>query len=345
MVVYNVYLFFSIFLVFFSSNWFFIWVCLELSTLSLVVLLSYYRTPRSTEATVKYFIVQAVAGVVLLLGILVRCFSLNVGFSLFESYSGFSYMLILTGLFVKIAVVPNPFWFVDVVGGLSLVRGFYVVVVSKIVPVYLYSLVVSDLFYWVFVLVGLSSSFFGTVFGVNQTSLRKIISLSSVSHLGWMVVSFSVLSFYECFFVFLLYVVMVLPLFVVGHYWVVNNVGKVGNLYHNFFVVLVLLVSLLSLAGFPPLIGFFYKWVMFFGLVMSGSYLVSGVLVMFSLVSLYFYLLVCYNLYGLYLPNLKYNVFDSYFLSVKGLLLVVSSFIVVVVFIFYVGPVFVFLFV
>lgn len=96
------------------------------------------------------------------------------------------------------------------------------------------------------------------------------------------------------------------------------------------------ILSLLSLGGFPPLIGFFYKMTIFLGLVRGGSYLVCGYLIVMSLISLFYYLRICYNLYSLYVPEVKYIVTFS-FSSVKtdvifNLIIIVLSLIVIVSF-------------
>lgn len=60
------------------------------------------------------------------------------------------------------------------------------------------------------------------------------------------------------------------------------------------------MLRLLKLASFPPLVGFFYKWIIFLGLVNEGQYLISFYLIIMSLVSLFFYLRLCLNMLGLY---------------------------------------------
>nr|CBH40110.1 NADH dehydrogenase subunit 2 [Ophiocomina nigra] len=300
---YNLTLLLGIVILYFSSDWFIAWILVEISTLSIIIILSGCSSPRGVESTVKYFVVQALASVVLLMGILYS--SETNGFSLiFSSYDMVSYSLILGAIFIKLAVFPNPFWFVDVVSGLDFARGAYVVILSKLIPVYLYYLVGGNLGFIV-ILVGLSSALYGGLLGINQTNIRKVIALSSVSHMGWVVLSFPVLSGLGCFFVFFSYGLMLVPLF-----WALSSLSltsliKAKNSYFSAGLLLVTLISLLSLAGFPPLLGFFYKWVMFNGLISNGFILVSGSLILLSLVSLFFYLQVSFSLISVYWPNLK----------------------------------------
>lgn len=74
----------------------------------MVVLLGSGLTPRTVEGVSKYYVIQAVASALLLLGVLIR-FLLSGEVRLFGNYGGISYVLILLGLFMKIAVFPKPF--------------------------------------------------------------------------------------------------------------------------------------------------------------------------------------------------------------------------------------------
>lgn len=270
-------------------------------TLGLVILISGQLTPRGVEAVAKYFILQALASAFLLVGISYRYYLLG-SISFFSNYRDISYFFIMAGLMIKIAVFPNPFWFIDVVRGLRLFRSIYVVVLSKFIPLYLYSCLISCDYVVFFLLIGLATAFLATVVGTNQTRVRKIIAYSSVSHLGWMLVSFPFLSPLVCLIIFFSYIVMILPLFYLGGRNSVKFLVKAKNLYYNPLFVFSFMMSLLSLAGFPPLLGFFYKWVIFYGLVKGGAYLSAGCLILFSLLSLYFYLQICYSLYRIYWP-------------------------------------------
>jgi len=264
-----------------------------------VLIISYRKTPRAIEGASKYFVVQAVARRFLLMGI-VSHFLVSGGFFVFWSYDFLRYCLMLRGLFIKMAVLPRPFWFVDVVRGVRLSQGFYVVVRSKIVPIYLFVSLRKENIMMGFCLVGLFSVFLGSVLGVNQIRIRKIIAYSSIAHMGWMVSCFSSLSRWYCLSLFLCYCLMLLPLFIVGAVCSLEYVFKYKKTQYFSRVRVLVVFRLLSLGGLPPLVGFFYKWVMFFGLVKEGFLLVSGILVVLSLVSLYYYIGVCYNVFSVY---------------------------------------------
>lgn len=308
---YGISLVLPIVLVRFLSNWMVIWACLEIMTILFVVLLSYFITPRVVEAVAKYFITQAVASLFILFGVLLQYYSLG-DLRVFRRYKRLKYVIILLGIFVKIAVFPKPFWFIDVVNGVKFLRSRYIIVISKIVPIYLF-MKIGALSAQVFLtLVGVSSVTLGSLLGIKQTRIRKIVALSSVAHLGWLIVGFPYLSLMSCVFVFCCYLIIVLPLLWVAGFYEVKDLKRIKRLYSHPYFLVFLMLRLLKLASFPPLVGFFYKWIIFLGLVNKGQYLISFYLIIMSLVSLFFYLRLCLNILGLYWPEPKVSLLQIY---------------------------------
>lgn len=293
-----------IFLVSFTKNWIILWIWVELSSVSIVVILRRKVNPRSVEASRKYFIIQSIARLLFLFGIM--CHFLEVGnLELFSYYRKFSYLVILISILIKLAVFPNPFWVVDVMRGIRFLEGIYVLVLSKVIPIYLYSLLVGASYTYCVIILGLISIMFGSILGVNQTKVRKIVALSSISHMGWLIVGFPYLSYVVSLYVFILYIIMLIPLFRIASFVNLEHLVKLKKLYNNYRFVLIFIISLLSLGGFPPLVGFFYKWIIFYGLLQKNMNLVCVLLIIFSLVSLYFYLQLIYYVYCLYWLELK----------------------------------------
>lgn len=169
------------------KNWFLVWSSLELVTALLVAIIGYKSTlrPRSVEGMTKYFIVQRIAGIFLLVGIVSRYYLVGT-LELFSSYNSLSYGFILVGLLMKVGLFPNPFWFVDTIRGLKLFAGFYLITRSKIIPVYLFTVLIKykERYPPFLLVVGLGSVFLGCLLGLNQSNVRKIIALSSISHIG-----------------------------------------------------------------------------------------------------------------------------------------------------------------
>nr|YP_009730189.1 NADH dehydrogenase subunit 2 [Ophiopholis mirabilis]QHT54271.1 NADH dehydrogenase subunit 2 [Ophiopholis mirabilis] len=329
---FNLFLFACLTFVFISNHWLIIWVWLECVTLSLVVLLQPNLVScRGLESVCKYFVAQSVAGVVILFGVLLRFYSENTFFV--EGCYGLScHFVILIGLLVKLAVLPSPFWFVDAVGGVPFSRSFYLIVLSKLSPLYLLFSIVDSNLILLLAAVGLISALTSAVLGINQSSFRKLLAYSSISNLGWFVVCMPFLSGGLVIFCLLSYICMVVPVLWIGSCFSFNFLVKSTNLYNTPTNKLIILVSLLSLGGLPPSVGFFFKWVFFQSLVEGGLYWVSILLVITSLFSLFFYLIVSFNLYSLVSPNSKgstlffYNInsIENSFWTILGSLLSIN---------------------
>nr|AYW52643.1 NADH dehydrogenase subunit 2 [Astrohamma tuberculatum] len=326
---------------FFSSNWVLLWLWIELNSLCLVPIISNTITLRSIESTIKYYVFQALGSVILLFGILFRYFFFG-ELMIFGNYNIFVSFFIILGLSIKVGIFPLHFWFVDVVSGLKFYEGAFVVLISKVIPLYLLSVVSSSLncnIYWI---IGVISVILGSFFGLSQIQLRKVISLSSIVHLGWLVILLPYLSLWIFGFLFIVYVLMSLPLFVVGSFYSSEHYFKVKSLWSNFSFIFIFCISIISLAGFPPFLGFFYKWLMLYFLVINDIYFTVFFLIIMSLVSLYFYLNLFFSLISLSWPNLKFLLSSTYnFLFIGKIFLLIFSFYNLFLFFIYiyVGPI------
>uniref|UniRef100_A0AAU6PWV7 NADH-ubiquinone oxidoreductase chain 2 n=1 Tax=Ophiomusa kimblae TaxID=3135533 RepID=A0AAU6PWV7_9ECHI len=287
-----------------ASHWVVIWIMIEINTLSMIPLLSSRAVPRSIEATSKYFIFQAVASVILLLGIFVNFISTS-SFFLLGPYNGFSLIIIVLALGIKLGVFPSHYWFVDVMSGLSFSECFYSAVLSKLVPFYLLLVIVSSELSILYIGMGVGSIVLGSFVGLKQNQLRKLLALSSVAHMGWLLIVLPQTNFVVTGGLFVAYIVMVSPIFGLCNSFSLSSLAQHSAVNRSNISLLVLMVLFLSLAGFPPLLGFFYKWVIFYVNVSGGYFFIGGFLVIMSLVSIFFYIGVCYNTFCIYWPSSK----------------------------------------
>uniref|UniRef100_A0AAU6PX27 NADH-ubiquinone oxidoreductase chain 2 n=1 Tax=Macrophiothrix sp. TaxID=3135532 RepID=A0AAU6PX27_9ECHI len=289
----------------FSNNWLLIWVWIECVTLCLIILFRSSKVNiRNLEAISKYFVTQAIASLLILIGVILRYFFLEI-ITLTGGYNYLSYGFIIVGLLVKLGVFPNPYWFVDVVNGVEYSRLIYLLIVSKVVPLYLLFNVVSLSVFLVFGAVGVLTALVSSVLGINQSNFRKLISFSSVANLGWFILCLPVMKGLVVIFCFLGYSLTVVPLVWVSNNLKFTSLNKVSRLYYDNSSKLLILLCLLSLGGLPPFVGFFVKWAFFQSLVNNNLYTLSVVLVISSLFSLFFYLYSSFNIHSLFSANIK----------------------------------------
>nr|BDG62543.1 NADH dehydrogenase subuinit 2 [Amphiophiura penichra] len=295
-----------------SNNWLIVWFWIELQSLALIPILSSNISPRAIESTNKYFLFQAAGSALLLLGILTRLF-LSGNLLIQGSYSWPETLIILLSLTLKIGIFPAHFWFIDIMQGLKFWNGFFVAIPSKIIPIYIIIYLSNNSSILILSITGIISVIIGSTFGIHQTQLRKLIALSSIAHLGWIIIIFPNANNWISITLFLSYIIMVIPIFWLGNLYNIEYLSKTNNISNNITLTNVLIISVLSMAGFPPLLGFFYKWMMFLIVTTNYNIIIVIILITASLLSLYFYIQICISFYMMYWPLSKILFSNSFF--------------------------------
>lgn len=135
---------------------------------------------------------------------------------------------------------------------------------------------------------------FGSLGGLNQTSLRKIIAFSSINHLGWILAGIiyneNIWLTYFLFYIFLNF--RVVFIFNNLKLFNINQTFKIFN--SNLFLKLSLFIVFLSLGGLPPFLGFFPKWLIIETIIFINIYFLLTFILFLTLITLYFYLRISY---------------------------------------------------
>uniref|UniRef100_A0AB39A6C1 NADH-ubiquinone oxidoreductase chain 2 n=1 Tax=Holothuria sp. Ciliksiz TaxID=3238277 RepID=A0AB39A6C1_9ECHN len=280
-------------IVIFSSHWFPIWLGLELSTLSLLPLLSLNTWSRGTEATLKYFLVQAFSAALLLNGAVFSLWS-NGSWLLNETNSLFSHSIITLALIIKLGLAPCHFWFPDVLSGITFNNGILIACWQKIAPLFLLSSITESLMSEVLILCSTLSVVVGAWGGLNQVSTRKILAYSSIGHMGW-ISSTVFFSPAIALALFLFYILNNVLIFCLCNDNQLNNISSLSKINSTPTAALLFSLSFLSLGGLPPLGGFLNKLIPLYIFGANSSLLIIPFFIIASLISLYFYLRVTLN--------------------------------------------------
>nr|YP_010269873.1 NADH dehydrogenase subunit 2 [Polygraphus poligraphus]QXG82894.1 NADH dehydrogenase subunit 2 [Polygraphus poligraphus]UJX85648.1 NADH dehydrogenase subunit 2 [Polygraphus poligraphus] len=271
-----------------SISWFTAWMGLEINLISFIPLMK-TNNKFTTEASMKYFMVQAMASVFLLFSIIIFTNSKEFSFFISETPSIF----ISSALFLKLGAAPFHFWFPETCSGLSWNINLILLTWQKIAPMML--IFISTKMPLFFCLIALASSLIGGIQGLNQTCLRKIMAYSSINHMGWMI-SAILNSFNNWLVYFLIYsainfnIIMVfkkLNSFFIPHLSKMTSYSKPMKMFFS--------LNFLSLGGLPPFLGFLPKWITIFNLTSNKFFCLMILLIIFSLISLYFYLRITFS--------------------------------------------------
>nr|QBF01213.1 NADH dehydrogenase subunit 2 [Stegana sp. 1346 JL-2019] len=276
-----------------SNSWLGAWMGLEINLLSFIPLMSDNNNLMSTEASLKYFLVQAMASTILLFAIILMMLKNNTNFEINLSYIS---MIILSSLLLKSGAAPFHFWFPNIMEGLSWMNCLLLMTWQKIAPLMLISHVnIKSLLFSSIIL----SVMIGSLGGLNQSSMRKLMAFSSINHLGWMLMALNSnetiwLMYFSMYFFLSFALTFMFNNFKIFHF------NQMFSLFFNSKILkFILLLNFLSLGGLPPFLGFLPKWLVIQQLSMENQYFMLTILLMSTLITLFFYLRICYSAFML----------------------------------------------
>nr|YP_009489401.1 NADH dehydrogenase subunit 2 [Anomaloglossus surinamensis]AWG47101.1 NADH dehydrogenase subunit 2 [Anomaloglossus surinamensis] len=285
-----------------SFHWILAWIGLEINTLAIIPLMTKNPHPRSIEASTKYFLTQAAASALIL-------FSSTLNAWLFGEWAinnfsnPISTTLMSIAILTKLGVAPFHFWLPEVLQGLSLQTGLILSTWQKLAPMALLLQLSQTLNLTLMLILGLISTLIGGWGGINQTQTRKILAFSSIAHLGWMVAVLKLSP--ELYLLnFSLYIIMTSTLFYVFLTLNSKNMMQLTTSWPKIPALAAFsLLSLLSLSGLPPLTGFLPKWLIAQELIKQNLTLFALLILMSTLLSLFFYLRLTYVISLTLAPN------------------------------------------
>ena len=295
---------------------------LELQSLALYVLASFNRDNLlSTESGLKYFVLSALSSGLLLYG----C-SLTYGFSESTNFdqilinstefnygTTFGIVFILVGLAFKISAVPFHMWAPDVYQGSPTSVTLFFAILPKIAALsvfikFLYTPFanMNDQWQTIIVFISIASMIFGAVAAIGQKNLKRLIAYSSISHMGYALAGLATVSnqgIQSSITYISIYLVMNLAFFSClfmlkrNHKYYENIEDLSGLSKKHPILSFSLLIVLFSLAGIPPLAGFFAKFYVFLAVIEQSMYFLAIVGLLATVVAAFYYLRIIKIIY------------------------------------------------
>nr|QNH94187.1 NADH dehydrogenase subunit 2 [Eochionelasmus coreana] len=288
--IYTFFLAFGTFITISSSSLFGMWMGLEINLMSMIpLIINLESNKKSSESAIKYFLIQAIASSLVILSAMI--------FFLYSSSisSSSPSLLITAALCTKLGMAPFHFWFPEVLEGLNWLNTMILLTWQKIAPLTILSLFLHPK---ILIIFALTSAFVGAISGINQTSLRKILAFSSISHLGWISNLMIVSNLWTNYFITYCVTSYILCL----SFWLFNiNYFSQLTLIQDLKKKIIIFINMLSLGGLPPLLGFFPKWMAMMAL--SKNFPVLMILILSSLITLLFYTRICVSTFTLFFQN------------------------------------------
>jgi len=324
---------------------------LELQSLALYILASIDRDNlKSNESGIKYFVLSALSSGLLLYGCsLLYGFTgstnfeeINLKTEIENTGAIFAMVFILVGLAFKVSAVPFHMWTPDVYqGSPSSVTSFFAVVpkvagiaiLIRFVQIPFEQLI--DQWKNILVFMALASMILGAVAAIGQTNIKRLIAYSSIGHIGYALAGIStgtVTGYTSSITYISIYVIMNLGVF--GCIFLMKKDGNycedikdlAGISKQNPLLAISFLIIMFSLAGIPPLAGFFAKLYVFMSVIESGMYTLAIIGLLSTVISAFYYLRIIKIIYFDEMINpfdkiKNLGITSTVFLSVSMLLL------------------------
>jgi len=295
---------------------------LELQSLALYVLASFNRDNLlSSESGLKYFVLSALSSGLLLYGCsLIYGFSSSTNFTEISINSSgsqqgvmFGMVFVLVGLAFKISAVPFHMWAPDVYQGSPTSVTLFFAILPKIAALtvfirFLYTPFSNMIDQWQMIIIFLSiaSMLFGAIAAIGQKNLKRLIAYSSIGHMGYALAGLSIgtnAGIQGSVIYITIYLIMNLAFFSClfmlrrnQNYY--ENIDDLSGLSKNHPILsFSLLIILFSLAGIPPLAGFFAKFYIFMAVIEESMYFLAIIGLLSTVIAAFYYLRIIKIIY------------------------------------------------
>nr|YP_010540346.1 NADH dehydrogenase subunit 2 [Singapora shinshana]UYF20488.1 NADH dehydrogenase subunit 2 [Singapora shinshana] len=274
-----------------SNNWLFIWCSLELSLICFLPIM-HNKLIIASESLMKYFLIQSVSSAMLIIGIM----------SMLMMTMDYKF-IISTAVMIKVGVAPFHMWVLSIIEGMKILPMMLLLTLSKIAPLMILSMMPLG-----FAMISFATMLTGSIMGLNQSSIRKIICYSSIFNMGLILMSIKCNSIWT--FYLLVYSLMLIML--------MTMIKKLNVNYMNQLIIneksikdkMNLWLILLSMGGMPPLMGFTIKLTIIE--FMNKEFMIINLImmIMLSLMVMFFYMRMSYLSLMMFSINFKWMIFS-----------------------------------
>nr|UHY94352.1 NADH dehydrogenase subunit 2 [Folsomia candida] len=284
-----------------SNSWILCWIGLEINLMSFIPLILSDLNFKSTETAIKYFLTQAVASVILISS------SSFIILQMKNYYLENMNFFLLMSLSIKAGLAPFHTWFPQVTEFISWFKCFLIFTWQKIAPFMLMVNFNTSLFMYSIIAL---SAITGAAGGLNQMNNKIILTYSSISHSSWMMM-LAALSLKYWGLYFLTYVLVVTPIISALNFFNLKKIKEINSSKMDIKSKMILSTLILSLGGLPPFLGFTSKMFALIVTMLSFPMIILLTLITSSLISLYFYTKLFFNMMTSSLPEKKIFAFDK----------------------------------
>ncbi len=298
-----------------SGDFLMFYLGLELATIPMAALVAYNTDDaKSSESALKLIMSAAFSSAVMLFGVSLMYgqfgslyFADLLAVDMSAPVTILAFIMFISGLAFKISLVPFHFWTADVYEGAPTNVTSYLSVISKGAAIFIFSILLFTVFkslvsVWsdILYILAVLTMTIGNLFAIRQSNIKRFLAFSSVAQAGFILLG--LLGTNELGMATVIYFVLIYVFTNLAAFGVVAAVENATNkveisdydgLYHtNPNMSLLMMMALFSLAGIPPLAGFFGKFFLFTAAAQNGYFWLILIAVINVTISLYYYLMV-----------------------------------------------------
>nr|YP_010324898.1 NADH dehydrogenase subunit 2 [Haemaphysalis danieli]UNO54027.1 NADH dehydrogenase subunit 2 [Haemaphysalis danieli] len=256
-----------------SNFWFIFWIMMEMNMMMFIIIMKNNKMENSFSM-IMYFIIQSFSSILFFMGSL---------FSLIQ-LSFLIELLINISVLIKMAMIPFHFWLISISEILDFNSFLMILTIQKIIPLFILTKIKMEISFFVSII----SLIFSVILAFNLKIFKKILIFSSVSHQSWLIMLiFNMSNFWISYMI--IYFMMI--------YSAIKILKKnnINSMYTFFFKKMLMnekismFITMMSLGGMPPFIGFFIKFLSLL-ILMKSSKLIMIILIISSLINIFIYI-------------------------------------------------------
>nr|QKI84809.1 NADH dehydrogenase subunit 2 [Aspidoscelis gularis] len=285
-----------------SNHWLLAWLGLEINMMAIVPMISKTHHPRATEATIKYFLAQTGASLLMLFASSTNAWHTGT-WDITQLTNPTSCTTLTIALCMKIGLAPMHLWLPEVMQGTTLKMALIIATWQKLAPMSLILMTSNSHSKLLLMLMATLSIIVGGWGGLNQTQLRKIMAYSSIANMGWMMIILQQAPKLTTL-TLILYIMMTTTMFMTLAPQKTKTIKTIGTTWTlSPSLTIITMLTLTSLGGLPPMTGFMPKWLILEKLLSENMTPLATIAAMATLLSLFFYLRLFYTTTMTISPN------------------------------------------
>nr|YP_010939197.1 NADH dehydrogenase subunit 2 [Pseudoligosita yasumatsui]WLF85671.1 NADH dehydrogenase subunit 2 [Pseudoligosita yasumatsui] len=297
----------SLMMILISNSWFSMWMIMEINLLSFIMLLIFDKN-LNNDLLMNYFLIQSFNSYLFLMS----SFMLNY----FNNMIMFFFILNFS-LLTKMGMPPFYYWYLKMMKNLNWYNLIYMSTFQKIIPLYTFLMLMNFNLIEVMLLnfmILMFYSIFLSLIGLNQMNLKLLMSYSSIIQMSWIIIIMYMNEYYSMMY-YLIYLLISLNMMLMFNMMNLNNLNDLMYMkMKNNLMYLYYMFMMFSLSGIPPMFGFLMKWLSLQLMTNFLNFYLLMMLLLSSLVSMFFYMRMMFNNFLNYNFSMKINLkFINYF--------------------------------